>query len=315
MKLSVLVPTYRRTKDLAHCLDALKQQTRPADEVLLTVQAVDNETWQFLDTFDPRSLPLRTITVAVPGQVAALNTGLEAAKGDIVAITDDDAIPHSDWLERIEAHFIADEKVGGVGGRDWLYFGSTLQTGERMTVGKIQWFGRVIGNHHLGMGEPREVDVLKGANMSYRMAAVEDLRFDNRLKGQGAQVHNDLNFSISVKHKGWNLIYDPAVAVDHYPGERFDEDVRYQFSSLAKVNAAYNEALTLLCYLPHHQKIIYLVWSVLVGTSTYPGVIQYLRLLFLNKPHTFALCKASMQGKAEAYQTWLKSRYLSIISE
>lgn len=308
MFISVFVPTYRRSKDLANCLNALKQQRRPADEVLLAVRDSDLETCQFLESFDVNPLPLRVITVTIPGQVAALNAGLDSAKGDIIAITDDDAVPHLDWLERIETHFITDERVGGVGGRDWLYSGSKLQAGSRKTVGKIQWFGRVIGNHHLGTGQPREVDVLKGANMSYRMTAVEDLRFDDRLRGQGAQVHNDLNFSIAVKHKGWKLIYDPAVAVDHYPGERFDEDLRYQFSSLAKSDAAYNEALTLFFYLPPLQKRVYLLWSVLIGTSTYPGIAQYIRLLLGNKPYAFALFKASIQGKSEGYRAWVKSR-------
>jgi len=27
-------------------------------------------------------------------------------------------------------------------------------------VGKLQWFGRLIGNHHIGSGEGREVDAL-----------------------------------------------------------------------------------------------------------------------------------------------------------
>ena len=45
MKITVLIPTYRRPKDLGRCLEALQKQTRPADEVLVVVRNTDAETW------------------------------------------------------------------------------------------------------------------------------------------------------------------------------------------------------------------------------------------------------------------------------
>jgi glycosyltransferase involved in cell wall biosynthesis len=80
-----------------------------------------------------------------------MNAGMDAAGGDIIAFTDDDAAPHTDWLEGIEAHFLSDTNIGGVGGRDWVYHGTQLEEGEREVVGQVQWFGRVIGEHHLGV--------------------------------------------------------------------------------------------------------------------------------------------------------------------
>lgn len=38
MKLTVLVPSYRRPDDLARCLKALQQQARPADQVVVVVR-------------------------------------------------------------------------------------------------------------------------------------------------------------------------------------------------------------------------------------------------------------------------------------
>ena len=34
--------------------------------------------------------------------------GMDAACGDIIAFTDDDATPHTGWQERIKAHFLSD---------------------------------------------------------------------------------------------------------------------------------------------------------------------------------------------------------------
>src|SRR4028118_1425239 len=216
MSITVLIPTYRRPKDLARCLEALQKQTRPADEVLVVVRDTDAETWTFLKAFNPDLLPLRTVTVSVTGVVAAMNAGLDTAQGDIIAIVDDDGAAHTDWLERVEAHYLADSRVGAVGGRDWVYHGTQLEDGACKVVGRLQWFGRVIGNHHLGVGEPREVDVLKGANSSYRRAAIADLRFDKRLRGTGAQIHNELPFCLALRRAGWKIIDDPMVAIDHY---------------------------------------------------------------------------------------------------
>jgi glycosyltransferase involved in cell wall biosynthesis len=304
MKITVIVPTYRRTKDLTRCLEELQKQARPADEVILVVRDTDTETWDFLKKFDASALPLRTVTVRVTGVVAAMNTGLEVATGDILAFTDDDAGPHLDWLERIEAHFLADERVGGVGGRDWVYHGTELEDGARDVVGQVQWFGRVIGNHHIGIGEAREVDVLKGVNMSFRRTAISGLRFDERMRGTGAQVHFEVAFTLALRRAGWTLIYDPKVAVDHFRGQRFDEDQRDRFNALAMTNAVHNETLILLEHFSGLQQLVFLTWACLVGTREAPGFAQWLR--FSRQEGDLARKKllASLHGRWQGWLSW-----------
>lgn len=275
MRMSVLVPTYRRSVDLARCLAALRAQVRPADQVLVVRRDDDTETESFLAGLDA-GLPLTVCIVSVPGVVAALNVGLARFDGDVIAITDDDAAPRADWLARIEAHFERDPGVGGVGGRD--YIARALQP-EKERVGVFQWFGRAIHNHHLGVGEPRYVDFLKGVNMSYRAAAIAGLRFDERLLGSGAQVHNELMFSLEVGRKGWKLLYDPAVAVDHYPAERHDDDARSGPSLNAVYNAAFNETLTCLEHFSPPKQALFWAFSFAFGTQDLPGVGQVLRLM------------------------------------
>ncbi|ELS30654.1 MULTISPECIES: glycosyltransferase family 2 protein [Pseudanabaena] len=307
MKITVVVPTYLRPQDLARCLTALKLQNRPVDEVWVIVRDTDHETWQFLESYDREALPLHTATVTVTGVIAAMNIGLDASRGDIVAFTDDDAAPHPDWLQRIEAYYLADEKIGGVGGRDWVYYGTKLEDGARAVVGKVQWFGRVIGNHHIGSGAGREVDVLKGVNMSFRRQAIADLHFDHRMRGSGAQVHFELAFSLAMKKQGWKLIYDPQIAVDHFPAQRFDEDQRHAFNSQASVNAVHNETVALLEYLSPLHRFVFAVWAIAIGTSEAFGLLQWLR--FLPKDGNIASQKlrAGWGGRWEGWQTWRKT--------
>ena len=51
--ITALVPTYRRPRDLARCLEALRAQVRLPDEVLVVVRDEDAETRDLLTKFDP----------------------------------------------------------------------------------------------------------------------------------------------------------------------------------------------------------------------------------------------------------------------
>jgi cellulose synthase/poly-beta-1,6-N-acetylglucosamine synthase-like glycosyltransferase len=302
LRVSVIVPSFRRPGDLGRCLEALAAQRRPPDEVVVILRAEDRESWQLVGLRQDASRTLRAVLASEPGQVHALNCGLEASSGEIVAITDDDAAPRPDWLERIVDAFLLDDSVGGVGGRDWVHHGERIESGTHPIVGKLQWFGRSIGNHHLGAGSAREVDFLKGANMSYRRAAIGPLRFDTRLRGSGAQVCNDMGFSLAVRRRGWKLIYDPAAAVDHYPATRFDEDRRDSVSVIAYQNAAFNYALVVSEAVGPVRALVFLGWSVLVGTRGSPGIIQLVRLAGAEGRAAFTKASASAVGTLAGFR-------------
>src|SRR3954470_14209837 len=219
LSVAVLIPTFRRPEELARCLAALAAQRRRPDRGLVAARAEDEPT-QRAATAGPDALAVERVLVAAPGQVAALNAGLDALREDVVAITDDDCIPRPDWVERIERHFAADPRLGGLGGPDRLVQGGRPVVGARRHVGRVFWDGRFVGLHQLGIGPVRDVELLKGANMSYRREAIAALRFDARLRGTGTEQHNDWAFALAVGAAGWRVAFDPAVVVDHYEASR-----------------------------------------------------------------------------------------------
>ena len=304
MTISVVVPSYMRVDDLRRCIAALARQVRPADEIIIVWRTGDEETERLVAETGEEGTHIRSVRVDQSGQVAALNAGLQAATGDIVAFTDDDAAPLPDWLLRIEQHFRADSRLGGLGGRDFL--GGVRQKGSRTVVGRVQWFGRCIGFHHDGVGEPRAVDILKGANMSFRRATIDAIGFDQRLRGEGAQVANDLKLALEVKKRGWALVYDPNVAVDHYMAARHDDDKRTDRSAAAQANAAHNQALALLEYLAPWQVPIYLAWALMVGTREIPGIAQVVRLKLRGINRVGRIYRASLSGTLSGIRTWLR---------
>jgi GT2 family glycosyltransferase len=305
LSISVMVPTYRRPQDLQRCLHALAQQSRRADEVLVVVRDTDTETWNALERIDMTNLPLRTVTATEPGLVSAMNVGLAQVRTELVAITDDDAAPHADWIQRIVAMFDARPEVGGVGGRDYMHIGGVLQDGRERIVGKVPAIGKHIGNHHLGYGAAREVDMLKGVNGAYRTEAVKRIGFDTRLRGSGAQIHWEISLGLALRRAGWKLIYDPQIAVDHYLAQRFDEDQRDAFNALAMQNAAYNEAIIRMEYLTPLARVAFVGWAVLVGTRVLPGLAQWVRFFPRQGSLAGAKFAATFTGRLHAWNdTW-----------
>lgn len=322
MKMTVLIPTYRRPQDLLRCIHSLLDQTYLPDEIIVVVRDTDQETQDMLKSklnafyhtkISPKAWGIyaecgylfKVVTVYKSGQVAALNAGLAEATGDIISITDDDAVPHPHWLASIQAHFMENPNVGGVGGRDWLYFGDDLQAGRKETVGRLGWFGFRHGNHHLGYGQVRSVEILKGANMSFRRAAIAHLKFDERLRGTGAQVHNDLAFSLAVKKAGWTLLYDPNVSIDHFAAPRFDEDQRHTFNETAFTNAVHNETLAVMEYLPIINRLFFGLWCLFVGNRQAFGLAQLIRFLPREGQLAVQKWRLSMIGRWQGFQTWL----------
>jgi cellulose synthase/poly-beta-1,6-N-acetylglucosamine synthase-like glycosyltransferase len=271
LSVAVLIPTFRRPEPLARCLRGVAAQSQPADRIIVVVQHDDTATREMLER-STEDLPVQSVLITGGGQVAALNAGLAAATEEVIAITDDDSVPRPDWLARVTAHFAADPGLGGVGGRDWVHRGDHVVVGGTRTVGQLLWYGRFVGFHHLGEGAPREVDTLKGVNMSYRRRALEGLEFDTRLHGGGAEHHNDWAMALAVKRRGWRVLYDPAVAVDHYEVERPAGDPRFATDALVAAQRAHNQTYVAVRYLPPRRALVHVAFAYLVGTTVAPGL-------------------------------------------
>ncbi|HUB75123.1 MAG TPA: glycosyltransferase family 2 protein [Solirubrobacteraceae bacterium] len=304
MRISVVIPTYQRAESLGRCLDALARQQRAADETIVVARDEDAASRELVLA---RGGGVRLVPVARPGVVAAMNAGIAASAGDVVALTDDDAEPHRDWLERIERAYEQDPALAAAGGRDWVYIRGELWPGEAAEVGTISGYGRVVGNHHLGVGPAREVDVLKGVNLSVRGQLLRELGIDRRLRGVGTEHHWELSLCLALRRRGLRVLYDPQIAVDHHSLPRL-EDSR-QFSAGEVRDAAHNRTVAVLEYLPPAGRAAYLAWASLVGISPEPGVAQLLRALVRRRGREAlgSFCGAQL-GVLEGLRTYRRCR-------
>jgi glycosyltransferase involved in cell wall biosynthesis len=265
---TVLIPTYKRPRDLQHCLHAVLSQSRPPNQIIAVRRDNDEESAHVLHSHENA---VREVIVSQGGTVAALRAGLSHASGTLVAVTDDDAIPRYDWLERLAAAF-DDDSVGAVGGRDVVHQRGEIDNGRAAVVGRMTWYGRPMGNHHLGIGGARDVDFLKGCNYAFRR---ELFKIPTGLLGSGAQPCHDMASSLEVRRSGFRVVYDPRIVVDHYPGKRHDEDGRSTVSRRARLNATFNEAFSVFS-LSKERRIPYLLYQIAIGSTGSPGAARSL---------------------------------------
>jgi glycosyltransferase involved in cell wall biosynthesis len=106
-RLSVVIPTYRRPELLARCLVAVLTQSieRVAYEIIVVDDGHDDATRAQVEAMQPPggAPALRYLRpVQGRGPAVARNAGWRAARGMLVAFTDDDTIPDRRWLEEGE---------------------------------------------------------------------------------------------------------------------------------------------------------------------------------------------------------------------
>jgi len=120
VRLSVVIPTFRRPALIVRCLEAVVGQHLDAGafEVIVVDDGRTDDTRAAVDAV-ARAHPAHAIRYLRPhgghGPAAARNAGWQAARAPVVAFTDDDTIPDSDWLRAGERALDAD--VVAVSGR------------------------------------------------------------------------------------------------------------------------------------------------------------------------------------------------------
>lgn len=305
LTVSVIIPSYRRPVQLAACLAGLAGQLRPADEVVVVRREGDQST---ADAIAGAPLPVVEVIVTQPGVLAALRAGAARSSGDVVAFTDDDAVPLPDWLSALLVHY-DDPTVGGVGGRDESRPGPTGPAFPSSEVGSFNAWGRHAGNHDAGVGPAARVEVLKGVNMSFRREA---LAIPLRLRGSGAEVHNEIAISLWARSRGWDLVYDPAAVVDHYHGPRFDSDQRRRPARKAVSNEAYNLVFVLLSLRPG-LLIRRAAFGLLVGDRATPGLLRALVAVLHRESDVLVRLAPALSGQLAALRDLACGRRLEML--
>lgn len=199
LPISVVVPTHNRPALLARCLTALlRQDFAPANyEIIVADNAASTTTRQLVERLAAAQLAglpaLRYIPVPRPqGPAAARNAGWRAARGAIIAFTDDDCLPTPTWLRCGFAAFTDD--VAGISGQVVVPLPPVPTDFERNFA-------------HLERSE------FVTANCFYRRAALDQLGgFDEQFT---LPWREDSDLFFRLLKRGSHLAYAPAAIVQH----------------------------------------------------------------------------------------------------
>jgi GT2 family glycosyltransferase len=216
---SVVICAYadERWDDLVAAVASVRAQRRPPLELVVVVDhnpellARVRATWPDVVAVE---------NGGARGLSSARNTGVAAARGDVVAFLDDDAVAEPDWLERLLAPY-ADERVVAVGGRIDPIWDLRGEKRPQLLPPELDW---IVGCTYRGMPEARAVvrNVI-GANMSFRRAAILELdgfRTDVGRVGTAPAGCEETDLCIRARQRDPDavIVYEPRARVRHRVG-------------------------------------------------------------------------------------------------
>ena len=102
--ITVMIATYNGEKTLDTVLCAYSKLEMPQSNwKLVIIDNGSNDNTRTIISNYKNLLPLKYLFEPRRGKNAALNSGLSEIEGDLVVFTDDDIIPRSDWLNKLES--------------------------------------------------------------------------------------------------------------------------------------------------------------------------------------------------------------------
>jgi len=219
MDVSVIICTANRAIDLRETLASLANVHQPGSVELLVVDNRSTDRTPQVVEEASRTFPFRVRYIFEPekGKYAAMNTGVRAAQGRVIAATDDDARFEPDWLERA-VDGLSRYGCDFVGGRVLPLWGGP----------KPSWLAERNGLHTkviavLDHGDQvlefgRTISWPLGVNVAYRREVFERVGlFDNRLGRKSGTLRNQAQreWHLRARALGIRGFYLPDMAVRH----------------------------------------------------------------------------------------------------
>lgn len=232
--ISLIISSRNRAYGLSGCLEALASAARQATNLRLELVFVDNgSTDGTSDIVREWSLsaPIETnlIHESRPGLSNARNAGITAAKGRILAFTDDDCEVSADYFTVLSGLFANDDTIVMRGGRvnlgDERDLPITIKTDA----------DRAVLNHDLHAG-----GFIHGCNMAFPKALVDAIGLFDARFGAGAEFRSgeDTDYIHRAFAAGFSVEYWPELVVKHFHGRRDIKDIQKLHNGYSYGNGA-----------------------------------------------------------------------------
>ncbi len=206
VELSVLLLTKNGVRDLERLLSALYSQEGIASfEVIAVDSGSTDGTLDLLRRFPVR---LEQIPPEAFHHACTRNFAASLARGGILILLTQDAIPASEvWLNTLISNF-DDPKVGAVYGRQLPKPGSSLEREDALST--LYGEQRIVKDpaHRNGLGY--RFYHFSDVNAAIRRSVWEAVRFPEEMR-----VFEDMGIAKRILDSGWKIVYEPRAPVFH----------------------------------------------------------------------------------------------------
>lgn len=212
-KFSVVIPNWNGRRFLATCLNSLQQQTYSDIEIIVVDNASNDGSQALMREGFPQ---VQLITLPENrGFTGACNIGMQAAKGDIIALLNNDTEVDVNWVKEIVNGFCRDQTVGMVASKMLLFdkrdhfhtagdtFGTDGSAGNR-------------GAWERDVGQYDRVEYVFGAcggAAAYRKSMLDDIGL---LDDDFFFLLEDVDLAWRAQLAGYKALYVPSALVYHH---------------------------------------------------------------------------------------------------
>ena len=253
--ISIIIPVRNGKGRLESCLSSIQKQTYPKDryEVIVANGRSTDQTIEIAKEFG-------AVVVDNPGiiQAAGKNAAIKAAKGELLAFTEDDCILPPDWLAMAEK-YMRDDSVAGIGGPTLLPNSSTEFSKAVFILFRFaSSLGYSVQSDVLLFDEAKD---LPGGNVIYRTQVLEEAGPYN----EELITAEDVDMNMRIVQSGYRLCYASELVTWHSKRDkpiRFFHQMRRFAIGRVKVGRYHKGALRSL-----HIFLAFIAPMVLVGTG------------------------------------------------
>lgn len=213
LRISVAVPTRNRSGCIAHLLESLEAQTRPAFEVLIIDSSSDKRTRDVVEKARGSNLTRISYISHEPGVTSQRNRAIRESSGEVILFLDDDTELAVDFLAVLETQFQANPEVMGIGGFIVNEWGRRVDRVWRFR----KWAGLLQGVYEEGRALPfgiclplsslapfqglRRSDWLPGCASAWRSLVFRQCEFSLFFTDYGLAEDKEFSVRVSRRHR------------------------------------------------------------------------------------------------------------------
>lgn len=210
---SIVIPHWNGKDFLQPCLDALRNQSYQPIEIIVVDNASVDGSQQYIKDYYPD-----VCLIELPenrGFTGACNVGMEVAKGDIIALLNNDTEAHPDWVQAVVDAFENHADVGIVASKMLLFSqrDHIHTAGDGFTTDGRP-FNRGVWQKDDGQFDSEEyVFSACGGSSAYRRTVLDDIGL---LDNDFFFLMEDVDISWRAQLAGWRTLYTPHAIVYHH---------------------------------------------------------------------------------------------------